>query len=78
MNSVQISIDEKLLKDLNRFAKTSGLSRSEIVRKAVKAWIRQREIREFEENWIKKSKQRPVNFDESEAWLLAEKGSETN
>ena len=68
--------DEKLLKTIDRFATSSRLTRSAVVREAVKTWIRQKEIKEFEDDWIQKLKGSPVDPDDSEAWLKAEKWSD--
>jgi len=57
MKNVQISFDEQLLKTIDRFATSSKLTRSAVVREAVKTWIRQKEIKEFEDDWIKKLKE---------------------
>jgi predicted transcriptional regulator len=76
MKNVQISFDEQLLKTIDRFATSSRLTRSAVVREAVKTWIRQKEIKEFEDDWIKKLKESPVDLDDSEVWLKAEKWSD--
>jgi predicted transcriptional regulator len=76
MKNVQISFDEQLLKTIDRFATSSRLTRSAVVREAVKTWIRQKEIKEFEDDWIKKLKENPVDLDDSEVWLKAEKWSD--
>ncbi len=77
MKNVQISFDEELLNTIDRFATATRLSRSEVVREAVKVWIRQKEIiKEFEDDWIKKLKESPGDPDDSEAWLKAEKWSD--
>ena len=76
MKNVQISFDEQLLKTIDRFATSSRLTRSAVVREAVKTWIRQREIKEFEDDWIQKLKESPVDSDDSEAWMKAEKWSD--
>jgi metal-responsive CopG/Arc/MetJ family transcriptional regulator len=76
MKNVQISFDEQLLKTIDRFATSSRLTRSAVVREAVKTWIRQKEIKEFEDDWIKKLKESPVDADDSEVWLKAEKWSD--
>ena len=55
MKNVQISFDEKLLKTIDRFATSSRLTRSAVVREAVKTWVRQKEVKEFEDEWIKKT-----------------------
>jgi len=72
MKNVQISFDEQLLKTIDRFATSSRLTRSAVVREAVKTWIRQKEIKEFEDDWIKKLKESPVDADDSEVWLKTE------
>ena len=76
MKNVQISFDEQLLKTIDRFATSSKLTRSAVVREAVEIWIRQKEIKEFEDAWIKKLKENPVDPDDPEVWVKAEKWSE--
>jgi len=76
MKNVQISFDEQLLKTIDRFATSSRLTRSAVVREAVENWIRQKEIKEFEDDWIKKLKESPVDPDDSEVWLEAENWSD--
>ena len=76
MKNVQINFDEKLLKALDRIATLSRLTRSAGVREAVKTWIRQKEIKGFEDDWITKLKEIPIDSDDSEAWLKAEKWSD--
>ena len=73
MKNIQISFDEGLLKTIDQFAASSQLTRSAMVREAVKTWIRQEEIKKFEEAWIQKLKDNPEDLEESEAWLRAEK-----
>jgi metal-responsive CopG/Arc/MetJ family transcriptional regulator len=75
MKNIQISFDEELLKTIDRFATSSRLTRSAVVREAVKTWIRQAEIKEFESEWIKKLKENPDDPDDSEAWMRAEEWS---
>jgi len=76
MKNVQISFDEQLLKTIDRFATSSRLTRSAVVREAVKTWVRHKEVKEFEDDWIKKLKEIPDDMDESEAWFKAEKWSD--
>ena len=76
MKNVQISFDENLLKTIDRFATSSRLTRSAVVREAVKIWVRQKKVKEFEDDWIQKLKENPVDPDDSEAWLKAEKWSD--
>ena len=49
MKNVQISFDEELLNTIDRFATSFRLTRSAVVREAVKTWIRQKEIKQFED-----------------------------
>ncbi len=72
MKNVQISLDENLLKTIDRITASDKLSRSAVVREALENWIRQREIREFEEAWIQKLKEIPDDITDSETWLQAE------
>jgi metal-responsive CopG/Arc/MetJ family transcriptional regulator len=76
IKNVQISFDEQLLETIDRYATSSRLTRSAVVREAVKTWIRQKEVEEFEDDWIQKLKESPDDLDESEAWLKAEKWSD--
>ena len=73
MKNVQISFDEDLLKTIDQFAASSQLTRSAAVREAVKAWLRQEEIKKFEDEWIRKLNENPEDTEDSEAWIKAEK-----
>ena len=72
MKNVQISFDENLLNTVDNIAAASQLSRSAVVREALKNWIRQREIQAFEDEWIRKLKDNPDEITDSEAWMDAE------
>ena len=72
MKNVQISFDENLLKTIDRITASDKLTRSAVVREALENWIRQREIQEFEEAWIRKLKEIPDDITDSETWLQAE------
>lgn len=72
MKNVQISFDENLLSTVDRIASSSNLSRSAVVREALKAWIRERKVKQFEEEWIRKLKENPPDLDDSEAWIEVE------
>ena len=72
MKNVQISFDENLLKTIDRITASDKLTRSAVVREALENWIRQREIQEFEEAWIRKLKEIPDDVTDSETWLQAE------
>ena len=72
MKNVQISFDEDLLSTVDHIASSSNLSRSAVVREALKAWIRDREVKQFEEEWIMKLKENPPDIDDSDAWIEVE------
>ncbi len=73
MKNVQISFEENLLESIDSIASSSQLSRSAIVREALRNWIKQREIREFERKWIRKLKEHPQDAVNTEAWMDVEK-----
>jgi len=73
MKNVQISFDEILLKTIDQLAASYQITRSAAVREAVKTWIRQKEIKKFEDTWIQKLKDNPEDLEDSEAWMTAEK-----
>ena len=76
MKNVQISFDEDLLETIDQFAASSQLSRSAVVREAVKTWIRQKRVTEFEDEWISKLIKSSPSSEENEAWLAAESWSD--
>ena len=61
---------------VDHLAASSQLSRSAVVREALKIWIRQKQVKEFEDDWIAKLKENPVDQEEDEAWLAAESWSD--
>ena len=73
MKNVQISFEENLLESIDSIASSSQLSRSAIVREALRNWIKPREIREFERKWIRKLKEHPQDAVNTEAWMDVEK-----
>ena len=72
MKNVQISFDEKLLNAVDHFAASSRLSRSAIIRQALKNWLRQKKIKEFEDQWIKSLGMNPDDSENTEAWTQAQ------
>ena len=73
MKNVQISFDEGLLEQVDRLSASEKSSRSAIVRKALKHWIKEKEIKRFEDNWIRKLQETPDDPHEAESWLQAQK-----
>lgn len=76
MKNVQISFDEELLEMVDMVARSSQMSRSALVREALKKLIRQRHVKEFEDKWIAKLRESPQGSEETEAWLSAESWSD--
>jgi CopG family transcriptional regulator / antitoxin EndoAI len=76
MKNVQISFDENLLEEVDRFAASERISRSAIVRKALKHWIKEKEIKEFENDWIRSLQETPDDSTELEPWVQVQKWEE--
>ena len=76
MKNVQISFDENLLEAVDRLAAYSKTSRSAVVREALKRWIREKEIKEFEDQWIGRLKQKADESEEAEVWIKTQHWSE--
>jgi CopG family transcriptional regulator/antitoxin EndoAI len=76
MKNVQISFDENLLEEVDRFAASERISRSAIVRKALKYWIKEKEIKEFENDWIRSLQEKPDDSTELESWVQVQKWEE--
>jgi metal-responsive CopG/Arc/MetJ family transcriptional regulator len=72
VKNVQISFDEDLLDTIDELAAALNLTRSAIVREALKNWVRQREVKNFEDEWIAKLNEKPQALCEMEAWTEAE------
>jgi metal-responsive CopG/Arc/MetJ family transcriptional regulator len=74
MKNVQISFDENLLNSVDQIAASTNLSRSAIIREALKKWIQEAKIKEFENEWIKSLKKNPddVGDKRAEVWINAE------
>ncbi len=69
MKNVQISMDEKLLDRIDRAGKPLGLKRSQIVREALKDWLRRQAVEQFERDWIRALHKRPDDAQRAEDWL---------
>ena len=76
MKDVQISFDEILLEELDKLAHNYRVSRSEVVRRALRNWLKQKEIKTFEDEWISRLKERPDEAGSAEAWVDAQGWSE--
>ncbi|MBW1681027.1 MAG: ribbon-helix-helix protein, CopG family [Deltaproteobacteria bacterium] len=76
MRNVQISFDENLLDALDRLAASAKTSRSALIREALKRWIQEREIKEFEEQWIQSIKKNPDGSKDADIWADAQEWSD--
>jgi metal-responsive CopG/Arc/MetJ family transcriptional regulator len=72
VKNVQISFDEDLLNEVNNMVASTRLSRSAIVREALRRWIREKKTKKFEDEWIKKLKENPDDTQEANAWIKIE------
>jgi metal-responsive CopG/Arc/MetJ family transcriptional regulator len=72
MKNVQISIDPETLRQVDRAAKPLGLKRSEIVRQALREWLRRRSVARFEDEWIAAARGRPDSAEDADDWLGAQ------
>ncbi|HEY0876610.1 MAG TPA: ribbon-helix-helix protein, CopG family [Vicinamibacterales bacterium] len=71
MKIVRISIDEETLQHVDRAASPLDLSRSEVVRQALRWWLRHQTVRNFEEEWISALRRRPDDPTGADDWLLS-------
>lgn len=76
MRSVSINFDEDIFKKIQSIISATDLSISDIVRDALRRWLKGREIRKFEEEWIEKLKQNPDNPEDAEKWIAIQYRSE--
>lgn len=68
MKNVQITIDEDTLRQVDRLGKPLGLNRSEIVRRALRDWLRRQAVESFEQEWIRALQKHPDDAARAEEW----------
>jgi metal-responsive CopG/Arc/MetJ family transcriptional regulator len=76
MKNVQITIDQETLARVDRAAKPLGLKRSEIVRQALRQWLRRRSIERFEQDWIAAARGDSRGKTRVDDWLPAQAWSD--
>lgn len=76
MKNVQISFDEDLLEAVDNYASSAKLTRSAIVRESLRNWLKENEIRKFENQWIRSLKQGPDDAEDAETWIEAQQWSD--
>ena len=59
MKVIQVSMDEKLLREMNRKAKASRSSRAAVIRKACEEYIRRLEEEELERQYVEGYRKKP-------------------
>ena len=72
MKNVQVTVDDETLRRVDRMAKPLGLKRSEIVRQALRQWLRHRSVERFEQEWIAALGKRPDEAARADDWLTVE------
>ena len=72
MKNVQITVDDETLRQVDRAAKPLGLKRSEIVRQALRQWLRRQAVDNFEEEWITALRKKPDDASRADDWLPAQ------
>jgi metal-responsive CopG/Arc/MetJ family transcriptional regulator len=75
MKNVQVTIDAETLAHVDRVGPPLGLSRSEIVRQALREWLRRHAVDTFEREWIAALERRPDEASRAEAWRLVQSWS---
>ena len=68
MKNVQITIDDDTLTRVDRIGKPLGLKRSEIVRQALRDWLRRHALENFEQEWIAALRKKPDDAARAEQW----------
>ena len=69
MKTIQITIDERLLKLVDKMSRAGKTTRSAFIRDALEAKIRRERIREEEVRHSEGYSQKPVALGEFEIWL---------
>jgi metal-responsive CopG/Arc/MetJ family transcriptional regulator len=76
MKNVQVTIDEDTLVRVDRVGKPLGLNRSEIVRQALRDWLRRHAVDTFEREWIAALEQKPDSASRANDWRDIQSWSE--
>lgn len=69
MKNVQITLDEETLERVDQAAQPLGLNRSEIVRQALRQWLRRQAVESFERQWIAALQRKPDEAARADDWL---------
>lgn len=69
MKTPTISIDDDTLRQIDQAARQLKLKRSEIVRRALRLWLRTREVERFEREWISALAEHPDRPGRADEWF---------
>jgi metal-responsive CopG/Arc/MetJ family transcriptional regulator len=69
MKNVQITVDDETLTQVDRIGKPLGLKRSEIVRQALREWLRRHAVDSFEQEWIAALRRKPDKAARADDWI---------
>lgn len=69
MKTIPIIFDEELLKEIEHIVSISHMSYSDIVNKVMKNWLKDKEIKTFEDEWIEKLRETPDDPEDAEKWI---------
>jgi metal-responsive CopG/Arc/MetJ family transcriptional regulator len=76
MKTVQITMDESLLAEIDKVSEPSGLELSRIIEDALKHWLKRYQSKRFGQEWIAALKKNPDDASRAEAWLETQVWSE--
>ena len=76
MKNVQVTIDEDTLVRVDSIGKPLGLNRSEIVRQALREWLRRHAVGTFEREWIAALERKPDSASRADDWRGIQSWSE--
>ena len=72
MKNVQITVDQDTLNQVDRIGKPLGLKRSEIVRQALREWLKRHHVEAFEREWIAALQKKPDEAARANDWKEAQ------
>ena len=72
MKNVQITIDPATLAAVDRAAAPLGMKRSEVVRQALREWLRRRSVERFEQEWVAALQKSPDDPKRADDWLASQ------
>lgn len=67
--TISIRLEDRLLKRIDRSARSAGKKRSDVIRDALQEWVRASSVRELEIREAEGYRKRPQSKDEYEPWL---------